>query len=86
MRRAAKADKSQRSIVSALRGIGAYVTYIKQPVDLLVGFKGRTLLLEVKEPGGFLTARQREFFATFRGEAYIVHGVEDALQAVMATP
>lgn len=83
MRRAAKSDKSQRSIVSALRGIGAHVTYIKEPVDLLVGFKRRTLVLEVKEPGGYLTQRQRDFFASFRGEAYIVHGVEDALAAVM---
>lgn len=82
MRRAAKVDRSQGNIVAALRKIGAHVTYIKEPVDLLVGFRGRSLVLEIKEPGGTLTPNQREFFATFKGEAYIVHGIDDAIKAV----
>jgi hypothetical protein len=83
MRRAAKADKSQREIVSALRAIGAHVFYIKEPVDLAVGWRKRTVLLEVKNPGAYrLTKQQQDFFATFAGEAYIVQDVQQALAAV----
>lgn len=85
MRRAAKVDANQREIVSALKSIGAKVFYIKEPVDLLVGFRKRNILIEVKNLDGkdLLTKSQRDFFASWNGEAYIVHGVKDALQAVM---
>lgn len=87
MRRAAKADANQREIKKALEAIGASVYYIREPVDLMVGFRKRTLAIEVKNRDGKdeLTKAQREFFATFNGEAYIVHGVGDALQAVLGT-
>ena len=85
MRRAAKADANQRQIVAALRQIGADVYDIKKPVDLAVGFRGRTVLLEVKNVDGRnrLTKAQEEFFQTYRGEAYIVQDVSQALKAVM---
>lgn len=83
MRRAARIDSNQRQIVSALRQIGASVYYIKEPVDLAVGFRKRTVLLEVKSDGGRLTKSQAEFFQTYSGEAYIVQDVGQALKAVM---
>lgn len=84
MRRAAKADANQRQIVAALRQIGADVYYIKEPVDLMCGFRGRTIALEVKDAKrGRLTKAQEEFFQTYRGEAYIVQDVGQALKAVM---
>lgn len=69
--------------MSALRQIGASVYYIKEPVDLAVGFRNRTVLLEVKADKGRLTKAQEEFFQTYRGEAYIVQDVGQALKAVM---
>lgn len=83
MRRAARIDSNQRQIVSALRQIGASVYYIKEPVDLAVGFRKRTVLLEIKATGGKLTKSQEEFFQTYSGEAYIVQDVGQALKAVM---
>lgn len=85
MRRAAKTDSNQRQIVAALRQIGADVYDIKKPVDLAVGFRGRTVLLEIKNVDGRnrLTKAQEEFFHTYRGEAYIVQDVSQALKAVM---
>lgn len=82
--KARRVDANQKEIVSALKAIGASVYVINEPVDLLVGFRKRTIALEVKNPKGFdtLTKQQKAFFATFNGEAYIVHGVQDALQAV----
>lgn len=82
-RRAAKVDKVQREIVSALRAIGADVFYIREPVDLAVGWRKRTVLLECKDPKrGRLTKAQEEFFASYRGEAYIVQDVAQAIKAV----
>ena len=84
MRRAARVDATQREIVQALRDIGCTVYIIKEPVDLMVGYRSRTLCLEVKTPGAWkLTPQQQLFFATFRGEAYIVVNVDQALEAVL---
>jgi hypothetical protein len=49
MRFAARVDKNQSEIVSALRAAGAFVWIIGLPVDLLVGFDGQTYLVEVKD-------------------------------------
>ena len=48
MRRAARVDATQAEIVQALRATGATVWILGLPVDLLVGYAGRTLLVECK--------------------------------------
>ena len=84
MRRAARVDKSQNEIVYALRRIGARVAFIKQPLDLLVGFRGRNILLEVKTPGqGRVTKEQQEFIDSWPGEAHIVETIEQAVAKVV---
>lgn len=91
MRRAAKVDSNQRAIKKALEAIGCSVYYIKEPVDLLVGCRRKgirtTIALEVKNPEASprLTSQQKEFFASFHGEAYIVEDVGQALKAVLGT-
>lgn len=50
-RYARKVDGNQRPIVTALRGLGAYVQDVsKYPVgfDLLIGWRGRVLCVEIK--------------------------------------
>ena len=54
MRHAKRVDANQDQIVVALRAAGAYVWIIGLPVDLLVGYKGHTFLVEIKTD-----ARQR---------------------------
>ena len=85
MRRAAKTDATQAPIVAALRLIGAKVYYIKEPVDLLVGFRKRNILMEVKNGDGkdALTKAQVEFIATWPGELHVVRNVNEALVAVL---
>ena len=62
MRRAARIDANQEAVVIALRAAGAYVWIIGLPVDLLVGYKGHTFLVEIKDgPKKRLTALQRLF-------------------------
>lgn len=48
MRYAARVDANQAEIVSAMRSVGAQVWIIGLPVDLLVGYRGKTMLVEVK--------------------------------------
>ncbi len=68
MRRAARIDANQEAVVTALRAAGAYVWIIGLPVDLLVGYKDRTLLMEVKTgPKKLLTALQADFFENWSG-------------------
>jgi hypothetical protein len=68
MRYAARVDANQEQIVSALRANGAYVWIIGLPVDLLVGYKGHTWLMEVKtDEKKKLTKLQTDFFANWTG-------------------
>jgi len=68
MRRAARVDANQEQIVSALRGAGAYVWIIGLPVDLLVGYKNHTFLVELKSgPRKRLTKLQADFFENWSG-------------------
>lgn len=91
MRRAAKVDANQAEIVAALRKIGASV----QPLhavgagcpDLLVGWRGMTSLLEVKDgskppSARKLTEDQVKWHAEWRGQVTVVSTVEEAIQAV----
>ena len=84
MRRAARVDANQEAVVSALRAAGAYVWIIGLPVDLLVGFRDRTFLMEIKlGPRKRLTALQADFFDNwFGGTLCRVDGPEAALRAI----
>jgi hypothetical protein len=68
MRYAARVDANQEQIVSALRGAGAYVWIIGLPVDLLVGYKNHTFLVEIKtDSKKRLTKLQADFFENWMG-------------------
>jgi len=72
MRHAARIDVNQAAIVAALRAQGASVYLIKLPVDLLVGYGGKTALVEVKNSASRygrngLNANQASWLATWRG-------------------
>ena len=84
MRRAARVDANQEQVVSALRAAGAYVWIIGLPVDLLVGYKGHSWLMEVKtDHKKKLTKLQEHFFANWRGGTLCrVDGPEAALRAI----
>ena len=95
MRRAAKIDANQPDVIAALRAMGASV----QPMhtvgggvpDLLVGFRGQTLLIEVKDgakppSARTLTEDQVAWHRDWRGGKVFVitdvTGAIDALQSV----
>lgn len=84
MRYAARVDANQAQIVSALRAAGAYVWIIGLPVDLLVGYKGHTFLVEIKDgPKKRLTGLQEDFFKNWSGSTLArVDGPEAALRMI----
>jgi len=68
MRRAARVDANQAAIVQALRDAGATVWIIELPVDLVVGHKNHTYLVEIKTTSKKrLTKLQEDFFLKWSG-------------------
>jgi hypothetical protein len=84
MRYAARTDANQTEIVAALRKAGAYVWVIGLPVDLLVGYKDRTFLVEVKTTSKKrLTSLQADFFNNWSGSTLArIDSVEAALNMI----
>lgn len=95
MRRAAKVDANQAEIVAALRKVGATVQSLAATgsgvPDLLVGFRGNTFLIEVKDgrlppSARELTPDQIEWHVEWRGGACtVVNSVDEALAFIGAT-
>lgn len=84
-------DANQADIVQALRRVGAYVQDTSRIgggyPDLTVGFRGKTVLIEVKRPGGQiekrLTEHQREWISRWcGGKVWLVSTPEEAIQAL----
>ena len=80
-----RVDANQQEIVDALRKIGADVFIIGRPVDLLVGYRKRNFLLEVKTE----TAKprkdqqkQRDWIKDWKGQVRIVTNAEEAIRLV----
>ena len=89
MRLDAKVDRNQGEIVAGLRDVGASVVLLHRVgqgcPDLAVGYRGFTYFLEVKYPGGSLTADEADFFANWKGNAAVVYSIDDALRVIGAT-
>ena len=93
MRRANRIDYNQSVIVESLRKAGAYVRIVTMGdgvPDLLVGYKGFTFLLEVKDGDKppsqrKLTTAEQKFFDEWTGGLLaVVESVEDALAILRA--
>jgi len=84
MRHAKRVDANQEAIVKALRDAGAYVWIISLPVDLLVGYKDHTFLVEIKtDARKRLTALQADFFENWSGSTLArVDSPEAALRMI----
>ena len=93
MRYAARVDSNQPEMVKALRDAGASVQPIyrlgKGVPDLLVGYRGVNLVLEVKDgrkppSARTLTPDERAWHAAWHGQVAIVESAGEAL-ALLAT-
>jgi hypothetical protein len=87
MRRAARRDANERRVIDALRACGAYVKQINDEglADLLVFYRGHTLILEVKDgakppSARALTPAEQKFHDEWPGQnLYIVTSEHEAL-------
>lgn len=88
MRRAARVDENQALIVKALRGCGASVRFLSEGnglPDLLVGYNGHTILMEVKDgkkppSARELTPLEEAFHRDWKGgKLAVVTSTEEAL-------
>ena len=89
MRYANRIDANQNKIVDALRGAGAFVRIVTQGdgiPDLLVAYRGVTILMEVKDgdkppSARKLTEAEQKFFDEWTGGMLvIVNSAEEALE------
>lgn len=88
MRYANRIDANQNAIVDALRKAGAYVRIISQGdgiPDLLVAYKGYTILMEIKDgnkppSARKLTEAEQKFFDEWTGGMLVVvNSVEESI-------
>lgn len=84
-------DRNEKSIIDVLRGIGAHVWQLHEPADLLVAYRGRWCVLEVKPrlgPRGGdprpATREQRDAQAAIPAPVPVVRTESEALQVVVA--
>lgn len=85
MRRAARRDGNESEIIEALQAVGCSVLQLDE-IDLVVGWRGRNFLLEVKMPKRRRKLRpiQERLSFDWRGQYSIVTSVDEALAAVGA--
>lgn len=91
MVRARRVDDNQAEIVTALRRLGCTVMSIASVgngcPDLVVGARGRNVLLEVKDgrkppSARKLTEAEQEWIDAWRGQVNVVETVDDAIEVV----
>jgi len=83
----ARIDSNHKEIVAALRQAGASVLSLAAMKhgcpDLLVGYAGETILMEVKMPKGKFTPDQLDFLSKWKGGPISrVDSVDAALRAL----
>ncbi len=82
-----RVDGNQAVVIAALRKIGARILNLSQVgggcPDLLVAFRGRNILLEIKLPGKDESKEQIEFRKHWGGEVYTARSAEEAVRLVV---
>ena len=93
MRIAARVDDNQAEIVKALRSIGCTVQSLaaigKGCPDLLVGFNGVNLTLEVKDGAKIpskrkLTTDEQKWHMAWNGQVAVIESVDDAIAIIQS--
>ena len=81
-----RADDNQKEIVDTLRDIGVSVLVLSQVgggcPDLLIGWRKKNYLLEIKTENGKLRKSQIEFFDTWKGRVFIVRSIGEAIDLI----
>ena len=90
-KRRARRDGIEPELVETIRAMGGYVVYLNDKVDLVVGWRGLTVLFEVKRPPGpcggvskaKLTDEEANFFRDWPGgPLFKVDSSEDVIRCL----
>jgi hypothetical protein len=73
-----KRDGNEKGIVSYFKKIGFSVERLNTPLDLLVGYKKRNYLVEVKMTGSGLNKNQVKFTKDWKGQFIVINSIEQA--------
>lgn len=87
MHKHGKVDLNQTAIVNCLRDVGASVEITSDLgggfPDLVVGYAGKTFLMEVKTETGKLTKHQIKFNSEWKGSSvYVVRSEFEAVKII----
>ena len=81
-----RTDNNHAEITHALRKLGATVqslTTVKRGCpDILVGWRGRNYLFEIKSPGGKLNDLELKWAAAWNGQSAVVYTLEQILSCI----
>jgi hypothetical protein len=90
-----RVDRNQPEIVAGLRRLPGCSVHVTSTVadgfpDLVVGYKDRNYLFEIKDPekppsARILTPAQTKFVAGWRGQIDVVHDLGECLRFMKAT-
>jgi hypothetical protein len=88
VKRAARRDRVERHLIDAFEALGAWTLTLNQEQrpDLLIGYRGRLALVEVKShPRAVLTGKQLAFHRLLKElglPCYLVRSVDEAIIAL----
>lgn len=84
--RPSRVDANQKDIVGSLRRMGCNVLHLHAVghgcPDILVGYHGYNVLMEIKAEGGKMTGDEIVFNQTWRGQVAIVRNIDDAMECL----
>lgn len=88
MRRAARTDANQATIIRQLRAIPGVTVAITSRLgegfpDLCVGYRGRNVLLEIKMPKEVLTPAEKDWHHAWTGHVAIVTTFDEAWREII---
>lgn len=77
-----RSDLNQAGIVKELRSIGCTVFVISATckIDIIVGWRGKNYLFEIKQPGKELRPKQKGLHASWKGQIDRAESFEDCMR------
>ena len=76
----ARRDANEKEIVDTFEALGITVFRLDRPLDLLIGYKRKNYLVEVKVLGKKLNNKQKEFVSWWKGQHFVCYTVDQALK------
>lgn len=81
-----KVDSNQAQIIADLKKIGVSVLNLSRVgggcPDILVGWQGKNILIEIKTAKGNLNDSQIEFFKEWKGSKFVCKSINEIIEII----